>query len=1135
MANVTTDSTIPGYSYTAGDTLAIQPGVTLTINATPTIQIGAITAIAGGGRCVITNSSTTTMLKLSFPATASSVRALNFEADGSLEISGGWITLYTGDGTANQTVLANLSSVGGASLDYLPYVEVEESTNVWERWVLVPEAVSGFENSEWSTPHYTTGTVTVTAGGAVTFSTALASTTTIAASVNTNKRFRATGMSADAVIQSVGSTTTAQLQNLDGSAYSGGAVSAGSSFTIKTGSCFDRDDFSTGSMGRVLFFNPVSKAISCGDGTFGNIIGNGMRVRCPNIFVGAEYATATTSTNITGTAAIAFTISPTTGFPTTNAGYTTTSATPTLLMTNGTVTERIGFTTISSGTVSATGQTRGAHYTNPYAFGAGTKTVKLIPNHGTIQCANYLDLSAGGKMSVDKAMFGPNFVISYVNSAQGFFLAKSLSWKNVGFFGGIVAPLQGPTGDVTLDGVVFNPDRRCVNGVGDKYGMNNVAGSCSIKNVVAFAAYDKNETTGDATCLSFDQNANLTAFENITAILLRHHNQSDRAIYLTSADGITVKNIRATQTVWIGNSSGSVFEKFYLAGSSGAPSTANSTASLRIGDYCSENIFREILNLESCAPMRTLLIETLNFSDGNIVTNKGFAAYDGKANMANTVFTDVGRNNTFAYFNFTNGRDTTTPIGTNAQNRGQRRIRILSDSYDPSPLAALKGPRPAIGSEIQIQMGPQPYNSGTVFDSQAFTLCTDPATASDAYLVCGPLFPDDQWSGSFSGLSTTAYLTGAGELYLKGASDSVTISSHWPIKGLSSFNSSGSMTTIGTSLTNMNYEFRLCKWGDDITSVSWSTPASTISMSAMESARAALSGYSTSVGLNIQVRVTTTATSTTRRFSVLRFPGTWDTALDLPVGSFNLRVAGAISGAQIAVSTDSGTTWPSRYMATSTGSTVTIPIDCDFLGATTNLKVRIRKAGYQVLEYDLTTVDQDVDLPVELVQVLDVTGSPVYGRGPGTTTSYISVVPASLRVDIGNILVVLEDLYDALAAWQSTPTGIAYPEVLQFDGTDSIMLNNWKLRRNVAGSTNAAIDGLVLYGPNTSLNPVDEANGSVQIWARGVRTASGIGISAADVWNYATASATTSGSMGERLKDASTVATNGQQLTAALS
>ena len=497
--------------FRSGDTLAIQPGVTLTISATPTIQVGAITAILGGGRCLITNSSTTTMLKLSFPATAATggVKALNFEADGELEIVGDWITLYTGNGTANQTVLSNLSSVGGASLDYLPYIEVEESANVWERWVLVPEAVSGFENSEWSTPHYSTGTVTVTAGGAVTFTTALASTAAIAQSVNVNKRFRATtGMSADAVIQSVGTTTTAQLQNLDGSAYSGGAVSAGTGFKIKTGSCFDRDDFSTGSMGRVLFFNPLTKAISCGDNTNGNIIGNGMRVRCPNIYVGADYATATTT--ISGTAAVAFTLSSTTGFPATNTGWTTTTATPTILATNGTSTERIGFTTISGGVVSATGQTRGAHYTTPVSLGAAN--VKLIPNHASNACMNYLDLQSGGKMSVDKAMFGPNFAVSYQNSSQGFFTAKSLSWKNVGFFGCVVAPTQGPTGNATLDGVVFNPDRRCVNGNAsqDKYGMNNVAGACSIKNVIAFAAYDKNETTGDQTCLSFDQNANMT-------------------------------------------------------------------------------------------------------------------------------------------------------------------------------------------------------------------------------------------------------------------------------------------------------------------------------------------------------------------------------------------------------------------------------------------------------------------------------------------------------------------------------------------------------------------------------------------------------------------------------------------------
>lgn len=187
-----------------------------------------------------------------------------------------------------------------------------------------------------------------------------------------------------------------------------------------------------------------------------------------------------------------------------------------------------------------------------------------------------------------------------------------------------------------------------------------------------------------------------------------------------------------------------------------------------------------------------------------------------------------------------------------------------------------------------------------------------------------------------------------------------------------------------------------------------------------------------------------------------------------------------------------------------------------------------------MLEYDLSTVDEDVDLPIEQVQVVDIDGVAVYGRGAGTTTAYITIVPGSLRVDIGNILVVGEDLYDACAAYQATTAGIAYPEILQFDGTDSIILNTWKLRRDVAGSTNAMIDMIVKYGPSVITNPVDEANGSVQLFPRTVRQGS-LGAIAATVWDYQTSSATTSGSMGERLKDASTVATNGQQLTAALS
>jgi hypothetical protein len=310
----------------------------------------------------------------------------------------------------------------------------------------------------------------------------------------------------------------------------------------------------------------------------------------------------------------------------------------------------------------------------------------------------------------------------------------------------------------------------------------------------------------------------------------------------------------------------------------------------------------------------------------------------------------------------------------------------------------------------------------------------------------------------------------------------------------------------------------MVNWGDDITLAAWQA----FTLTDLENTRAALTGYSSSVGINIQIRLTATTTLATRRLQGVRMPLILDTSYTPAVGSFDLNVTGVLTSSLVAVSTDGGTTWPAAYKKQATGSTVMIPIDCDFTGSTTNLKVRIRKAGYQVLEYDLTTVDVDVDLPIEQVQVVDIEGVAVYGRGAGTTDSFITFDPANLRVDIGNIKVIGEDLYDVIADYQATAAGIAYPEILQFDGTDTIILNTWKLRRLTAGSTNAMVDVAVIYGPNTAINPVDEVNGSVQMFPRTVRTGSGGGgggLTAAQVWDYSAASVTTVGSIGVQLKN----------------
>ena len=121
-----------------------------------------------------------------------------------------------------------------------------------------------------------------------------------------------------------------------------------------------------------------------------------------------------------------------------------------------------------------------------------------------------------------------------------------------------------------------------------------------------------------------------------------------------------------------------------------------------------------------------------------------------------------------------------------------------------------------------------------------------------------------------------------------------------------------------------------------------------------------------------------------------------------------------------------------------------------------------------------------------------------------------------LAIDIGNTRCVAEDVYNAVALWQATETGMRYPEALRFDGTDLLLVGAWRFRRALTAYTSAGIDALPVIDGNTTGSPDDEANGSVDFRARSVRTyqlnaapAITAGDLAAAVWNYAQANGAT--------------------------
>jgi hypothetical protein len=1328
---VTTSQNLSTVVYAANDDLVINPNVTLTISATPATRIKSISGTTVGSKLFVQNTSTANMLRLGFtPATFNGSNAINYALDfqngGTCEFDGTYITVYTGTGAANQTVFANLT-VGGQTLDTINFVEVEtgNGTGVYEKWAVVPVNVTNFHQSEYgyNGTNVTAGTVAITAGGVVT-----GTGTNFISALTTSKRFRAAGHATDYIISSTSSTTSLQLTNADGSTYTGGVIAAGATYVIRSGSAYDKFEFYSNDRGTVLFLDPLTLAITCGDGTNGKVVPNGAKVRVPNIFVTADLAQTTLAAAITGTTAAAITLTSGTDFPTANTAYSDTNSVGTLLIYDAAgKAERIGFTTRTGATISATGMTRGAYNSVAQTFANGSK-VYFFPSLTGAVGAVGLRLYVNGSIIAKNVMFSPFFSLS-PGGTNGVLQGKESTFENCGLSGRFNTGNPGPVSNFKLKNVLMCPESRWSNSDTSNERADLIAmnGTVHLENIFfcfglhCYAGSGKNG-------FSISTTTNITKAENIKIWNVRPLNAGNAALNIQNGlKNIKFKNLTLVGQLTTQGLTNVIFDGIAHAASGSIGEVYNPTPNSVINhtQQSFNVIYRGVTNYEGAYPSYNVFFVGNTYSDYALINNKGFATFNRRGVQISTISQTNGSYTTFAYTKFSNSRFGNVTFGAELVGYGVRRIMNTMDQYNASPLSSVIGPGTLYGGEIDVQTGPNPRSAtlSQTYDVQAFTVNTDSTTATGGYLCAGAFCPDEKFTGTFSGLSTSAYLDGAGRLYLATINDQVTISSKYSMKGWSSFNTAGTITQDGSSGGNVtagvaqgcNFEFRMVNWGDDITLQSWQS----LTLSNLETRRAALTGYSTTIGFNFQMRITANTNSATRYFNLVRMPGTWDTTYAPPVGYFYCQVTNLLTGSTVALSKDGGTTF--TEITTASSSTVNLPIYSDYLGNTINYVVRIRKAGYAPIElsgsvlddvtyignvgvtlradqveivdssgnaiygngttsalvsldyaalridigngtvsgpdlYDTVTdsavgttgikyawplgfsgtasgfdvvventwkirrklvtdtnaavsvfviygpnpalspvdtvngsvalsrtftlsvdgslngsvlalsVDAgaswttatstgsvvdfsvvfttlngtenyilrvrkagytplelsgsltytDATVPVAQVEVVDINGLAVYGRGAGTTTAYITVVPAALRVDIGNILVVGEDLYDYLADWQATTAGIQYDEVLQFNGTDSIILNTWKLRRDVVGSTNAMIDMIVSYGPNTALNPVDEANGSVQLFPRTVRQIGGI-TSAADVWDYAKSSATTAGSMGEQV------------------
>ena len=120
MATVNTDTLLSALSYTAGETITIQGGATLTMDADPTVRPGIIQCIRSG-KFKIVNTSTTTPIVLESNSYLSDLR---FEGNGIFEVRGDMIDIWTSDGNYKSWDFTSLFS---GKLTDITLVEVETS------------------------------------------------------------------------------------------------------------------------------------------------------------------------------------------------------------------------------------------------------------------------------------------------------------------------------------------------------------------------------------------------------------------------------------------------------------------------------------------------------------------------------------------------------------------------------------------------------------------------------------------------------------------------------------------------------------------------------------------------------------------------------------------------------------------------------------------------------------------------------------------------------------------------------------------------------------------------------------------------------------------------------------------------
>lgn len=980
--DVATSRNLTAVVYAQDDIINVLDGVTLTINSQWSIKPRLIQAL-GTGRIEVSNTSTTTPhLQEFYMQNNSNSGGFLVQQNGVLQVRGDWITVGTSTGTNNQ-VLFSSNSVGGVAIDYPSMIQVEtgNGTNVWEVWQAIPEDVSGgtVNTYGFNSPNATTGTVAVTAGGAVT------GTGTNFVSANIGLPFKLPSIARDFVISAVASTTSATIQELDGTTYTGGVISAGATYIIRNGSLINPAQVGSSEVGKVLFFNPLTTQVRMGNGTNGTKIPTGARVRIPNIHFNSALQSTTLATAITGTGAQNFTLATAIG-PTTNGGINANQAIGSFLLVNSTTIERIHFLTRTGAVVNSASQLRGQYGTTAQAsFPIGT-TVYWIPSPNNTTNNAGFNCNPSGTVDLQVCSSGMRFRNEFNNYAD-------LTLNNFGCFGIFVGSSAGTYNLDTLS--ILGINWQAPTALNATVTLNSMLGSGSLSSIHTNANYCGNTSGGTTNNIANIQNAQVISnlrsrqwgrngtlgtgvFRSFSFTTIKSATPVDGlymaggGFVIAATTNIDVKNIFIA-SLPNGNSTSSTDGSTFPT----ITSTVNST-------------FRGLQVWGGGIVSRGPLISIDSSCESVVCHNKGYSAIAGSL-QTNSIVSDNGLNSVVAFISVTNPRVTTTPqsylLGNSISNSGGLFRMLLIDSVTAT--TANTGGASKSGVELDMVAGPhrvfQTVATASLIpnlvDIQPIVVLSNTAKSTGSVYVGGFSAQSSFDMYTFGG---GTFLDNLGRIYYPAIGDSVIIKSVFALKGITNFTGTafdfnynlGSGTNPIPAETTV--EFRMTNWGTANTG-SWTTFTNNASL---ETARAALTGYSSSVGLDLQFRITGTTAVAGRYVMSMKLPVTIDAAYNPAVYRTDIRFSGVQSDTLVAGYINTNPSSPSLQASkVFTSDTDSVPMPYDYDAVPVAYRLVARKAGWTFSNLTGTYLKTAISIPITQNEVVDVNGDPLYVSG----------------------------------------------------------------------------------------------------------------------------------------------------------